>query len=97
MGIPKYFRHITGKYPTVVKNVDTKVQIQNLYFDMNCLIHPCVRTVTKEYPLLVDKHKKLEPLEKYQTDKSFHTEFELKIYNEIKDYLDKLIKIVTSC
>ena len=50
MGIPKYFRHITGKYPTVVKNVDTKVQIQNLYFDMNCLIHPCVRTVTKEYP-----------------------------------------------
>ena len=94
MGIPKYFRHITGKYPTVVKNVDTKVQIQNLYFDMNCLIHPCVRTVTKEYPHLVDKHKKLEPQDKYQNDKSFHTEFELKIYKEIKDYLDKLIKIV---
>ncbi len=94
MGIPKYFRHITGKYPTVVKNVDTKVQIQNLYFDMNCLIHPCVRTVTKEHPHLVDKHKKIEPLDKYQSDKSFHTEFELKIYNEIKDYLDKLIKIV---
>ncbi len=94
MGIPKYFRHITGKYPTVVKNVDTKVQIQNLYFDMNCLIHPCVGTVSKNYPMLVEKHKKLEPLDKYQTDKSFHTEFELKIYNEIKDYLDKLIKIV---
>ena len=94
MGIPKYFRHITGKYPTVVKNVDTKVQIQNLYFDMNCLIHPCVRTVTKEYPHLVDKHKKLEPQDKYQNDKSFHTEFELKIYKEIKEYLDKLIKIV---
>ena len=94
MGIPKYFRHITGKYPTVVKNVDTKVQIQNLYFDMNCLIHPCVRTVSKNYPMLVEKHKKLEPLDKYQSDKSFHTEFELKIYNEIKDYLDKLIKIV---
>ena len=53
MGIPKYFRHITGKYPTVVKNVDTKVQIQNLYFDMNCLIHPCVRTVSKEHPHLL--------------------------------------------
>ena len=61
---------------------------------MNCLIHPCVRTVTKEHPHLVDKHKKVEPQDKYQSDKSFHTEFELKIYNEIKDYLDKLIKIV---
>lgn len=61
---------------------------------MNCLIHPCVRTVSKNYPMLVEKHKKLEPLDKYQSDKSFHTEFELKIYNEIKDYLDKLIKIV---
>ena len=94
MGIPKYFRHITSKYPTVVKDVNTKVQIQNLYFDMNCLIHPCVRTVSKEHPLLVEKHKKLEPLKEYQTNKSFHSDFEIKIYEEIKEYLDKLIKIV---
>ena len=94
MGIPKYFRHITSKYPTVVKDVNTKVQIQNLYFDMNCLIHPCVRTVSKQHPILVEKHKKQEPLTEYQTNKSFHTEFEVKIYEEIKEYLDKLITIV---
>ena len=31
MGIPKYFRHITGKYPTVVKNVDTKIHRFRIY------------------------------------------------------------------
>ena len=65
MGIPKYFRHITGKYPTVVKNVDTKVQIQNLYFDMNCLIHPCVRTLGLRMPLRESKPKKKGLFDKF--------------------------------
>ena len=46
MGIPRYFRHITKEYPDVVKSTSELVNIQNLYFDMNCLIHPCVRSIS---------------------------------------------------
>lgn len=94
MGIPKYFRHITTKYPTVIKDSTSNLQIQNLYFDLNCLIHPCVRNVSSAHPHLVEKHKLLEPDKKYQNTQDFHTEFEVKIYAEVKLYLDKLIKIV---
>ena len=30
MGIPKYFKHITKKYPDVVVDVDNKVKMNNL-------------------------------------------------------------------
>tara|TARA_B100000575_G_C23142698_1_gene665562 strand:- start:1411 stop:3180 length:1770 start_codon:yes stop_codon:yes gene_type:complete len=94
MGIPRYFRHITKEYPDVVKSTSELVNIQNLYFDMNCLIHPCVRSISTKYSNLVTKHSQLEPLQKYQTDSTYTTEFEDKIYNEIDAYLDKLIHIV---
>lgn len=95
MGIPKYFKHITSKYPNVVISTYEVDDIENLYFDMNCLIHPCVRTVTKNYPDLVKKHKALEKLTEYQNNQKIITDFENKIYLEIQSYLDKLIKIVS--
>lgn len=93
MGIPKYFKHIANKYPSVIKNTNTAVQINNLYFDMNCLIHPCVRTVTQDYPEKVSQHKKLELSDKYQTDPDFITAFEKTVYQEIELYLNKLLII----
>ena len=95
MGIPKYFRYLTKNYNDVTKSVEnSKVKIDNLYFDMNCLIHPCVATVINKYPLDLSSYLKEEKLSLYQTDENYITPLESKIYKEIDLNLDLLIKLV---
>ena len=40
MGIPKFFKWLTDKYPKTIF-FDKGLRIDNFYLDMNCLIHPC--------------------------------------------------------
>jgi len=94
MGIPKFFKHVTNRFDSlIVKINDTKVKIDNLYFDMNCMIHPCVRNVIQNYPNLVKEYNNLEKTEKFQNNPEFITKFEEKVYLEIDNYLDKLINV----
>lgn len=47
MGVPAFYRWLTDKYPRVVQDVDQAMQdpngvkYDNLYLDMNAIIHPC--------------------------------------------------------
>jgi len=47
MGVPSFYRWLTEKYPRVVQDVDHAMQdpngvkYDNLYLDMNAIIHPC--------------------------------------------------------
>ncbi|TKY67030.1 5'-3' exoribonuclease 4 [Spatholobus suberectus] len=47
MGVPSFYRWLANKYPNVVQDVDptmqnpSSVKFDNLYLDMNAIIHPC--------------------------------------------------------
>jgi len=43
MGVPKFFRWISERYPTLSTKVDSEEvpEFDNLYLDMNGIIHPC--------------------------------------------------------
>ena len=92
MGIPKFFRHITKKHPEIICNA--KVPIENIFFDMNCLIHPCVQKVCKQFPELVKQYNKIRDSESYRS-LEYKTPLEEQIYISIDEYLDYLIDYIS--
>ena len=44
MGVPHLFKSIVEKYPKVVF-FNNNVYLDNFYFDLNCLIHPCCNRI----------------------------------------------------
>ena len=86
MGIPKFFRYITNKYNHII--IDNINELDNLFFDLNCLIHPCVQKVIKDHPeLVIEYNSKIH----INTDITNISTLEKKIYEEIEHYLIKLI------
>lgn len=62
MGIPHLFRWITKKYPDTI-GFDSNLNIDNLYFDLNGLIHPCCHPENKEQPN--NENEMFENIKKY--------------------------------
>ena len=49
MGVPSYFKNIIQTYNDILlTKEDFNIIINNLFFDLNCLIHPCCRGLTDE-------------------------------------------------
>lgn len=96
MGIPKYFKHIVSNFNSLTIPLDNncKIGIDNLYFDMNCLIHPCVQKVIKAHPNEVKEYLVEEVSDKYILDEYYNTNLETLIYNEIDSYVDKIVSRV---
>jgi len=90
MGIPKYFRHITTNNPNLILE-NLSINLNNLYLDMNCLIHPCVKKIEAQNPADVKSHNREIKLRSYLNDISKLTEFERKSFNMIFEYIIKLI------
>jgi 5'-3' exoribonuclease 1 len=96
MGVPKYFRHIIKNYDNLLNNVpNSSISIDNLYFDMNSLIHPCIQHIINEYPSLVTEYNFLEENDKkFQLDPDFNTEFEMKFYEYFEAQLSSLTDMI---
>mmetsp|Transcript_6201 Transcript_6201/g.9011 ORF Transcript_6201/g.9011 Transcript_6201/m.9011 type:complete len:868 (+) Transcript_6201:60-2663(+) len=51
MGIPSFFKWTQQKYPEILENLvedgNNKRKLDNLYLDMNGIVHPCVAQVTE--------------------------------------------------
>ena len=43
MGVPHFFKYLMDKYPNILCLIDQVENIDHLFFDTNCLIHPCAR------------------------------------------------------
>ena len=48
MGVPLYFKTILEQYNNVLLSQNNYIKKSNLFFDLNCLIHPCCRDETNE-------------------------------------------------
>ena len=49
MGIPVYFKNIINNYNDILIQQDLfNIKINNLFFDLNCLIHPCCQKLSDE-------------------------------------------------
>ena len=48
MGIPVYFKTLIDNYNDICIPCNTQLSINTLFFDLNCLIHPCCRNETDE-------------------------------------------------
>ena len=85
MGIPKFFRYITTKYTDIIS--DNVSDLDNLFFDLNCMIHPCTHRVIARFPDLVNIYN--NTISSHSLDSI--TEFEAEVYIEIESYLRYLI------
>ena len=52
MGIPVYFKTLISDYGDSILHKDKYDDINHLFFDLNCLIHPCVRGLSDENEII---------------------------------------------
>lgn len=52
MGIPVYFKTLISDYGDSILHKDTYDDINHLFFDLNCLIHPCARGLSDETEII---------------------------------------------
>jgi len=52
MGIPVYFKTLISDYGDTILHKDKYDDINHLFFDLNCLIHPCARGLSDEVEII---------------------------------------------
>tara|TARA_Y100000590_G_scaffold467350_1_gene645956 strand:+ start:420 stop:1904 length:1485 start_codon:yes stop_codon:yes gene_type:complete len=60
MGVPLYFKNIIHNYPEIVLPVKKSIVVDNLFFDLNCAIHPCCANKINEEEMYEDIFLKIK-------------------------------------
>ena len=81
MGVPHLFKYLVENYPDIIIKGKSLSQSDHLFFDLNCLIHPCASKV-------------INSLEKVSPGLKSYTNIETLIIKEVKKYLTELIEYV---
>jgi len=75
MGVPSYFSYLIRNHrEMLIKIINFKKQINNLYFDSNSIIYDCLRILSKEY-------------ESYSSDDKFENDLIELVCKEIEKYI----------
>ena len=48
MGIPSYFAHVVRNYADVIRKLDSKLKVHNLYLDSNSIIYDALYRLSSE-------------------------------------------------
>ena len=64
MGIPVYFKTLISDYGDSILYKDKYDDINHLFFDLNCLIHPCARGLSDSNEII---NKILNEIDKLTT------------------------------
>jgi 5'-3' exonuclease len=65
MGIPVYFKTLISDYGDTILHKDIYDDINHLFFDLNCLIHPCARGLDDETEIIDKILSELDKLINY--------------------------------
>ena len=76
MGVPAYFSYLIRNHPEMlIKLVNFKKQINNLYFDSNSIIYDCLRNIDKLY------------MKEYNSDEKFEEKLIKLVCEQLEQYI----------
>ena len=65
MGIPVYFKTLISDYGDSILHKDIYDDINHLFFDLNCLIHPCARGLSDSTEIIAKIVNEIDKLIEY--------------------------------
>lgn len=86
MGVPYFFKHITHSFNNITLEAQAGVElgIEYLFFDMNCLIHPCLRQVCIDNKELLREHLLLTRGAPSRLEQALYTLLEVRLAEMIR-------------